>query len=855
MAITDYGPNGLNGTLKNLSSLTANSVVSGIQGTFFSDGSGGNGAAVGDGSGGLPAPIPTLDTNEDLTIEAWVKVQTISNRTNTIAAVNGSWMINVEGDGALYLRTYGFALNTPANSISLNTWYHVAAVVEGGVDAKLYIDGIEKAQSSRTDTSNDRSDVFSIGVRGTNINPIHGEIAELRLWNNLRSQSDIQNNKDSRLIGNETGLIGYWKLDEAAPASETDSAGVVAGNVAAFIGVETATPSSASVITAGFSNPFISFLSVGVIDSAALPVAQTSVLEVSDSVNYSSAFNAWVRASSGSIATQPIAAFSVNKKDAGSITAVYSSVSAGQTKVATVQPAEFTEAAAQAFQIGAFTAAQETAQITQALETSATSQETTKTKENTELTNVIADLFTVSAIRKDVDVSGIVGAFATPRIARQTVLTKAVSQSLVAGNLGLAVEAAGLTQSSFTTLPGLDKVKTVESSGLVAAFAGMLVSPALRVETDAGGFAVSQAAVTSPAETRGGVEQEAVFPATTSVLQSPVASALNVQSEKTSVTVSSVEVSEIAGVTGTPAKGLNPTPVTSVVLVAGVAQRAVPKLDSPAFRQTHNLVAFSLSALPELKATSSNKTYNLTSTEVVLTPEFKLPSVSQFFELLADNYKTAVTVEKTKLYEAHYLIASKIQAAVFAEQNNFSQTHKLVTYNLAAQPANKTAFLYEANSLSTVNVKAKPVFAQAALQQYYGLLAFRVNTQLYFTKANFEQHHNFKANAVTAVFSQKKAVFSARSNLKAQNLTNTSNLKQIKIQQVHRFSKQSLLSNSFSLNSPVVIFFNKVIPVNTTTAYTKTQPLTKVIYTKTQPLTKVIYTKDKFLSLLQVNTG
>jgi len=41
-----------------------------------------------------------------------------------------------------------------------------------------------------------------------------GIITEARIWNVARTQTEIANNKDTRLTGPETGLVGYWPLDD-----------------------------------------------------------------------------------------------------------------------------------------------------------------------------------------------------------------------------------------------------------------------------------------------------------------------------------------------------------------------------------------------------------------------------------------------------------------------------------------------------------------------------------------------------------------------------------------------------------------------------------------------------------------
>jgi hypothetical protein len=62
---------------------------------------------------------------------------------------------------------------------------------------------------------------------GTDILHHHftGSIDELRIWNTVRSQAQIQQNMNFRLIGNEAGLVGYYRFDEGTGATAIDATG------------------------------------------------------------------------------------------------------------------------------------------------------------------------------------------------------------------------------------------------------------------------------------------------------------------------------------------------------------------------------------------------------------------------------------------------------------------------------------------------------------------------------------------------------------------------------------------------------------------------------------------------------
>ena len=62
-----------------------------------------------------------------------------------------------------------------------------------------------------------------IGCNPTNNNCFNGYFEEFRVWNVARSATEIKENTNKPLVGNETGLVGYWKFDEASGTTAVDA--------------------------------------------------------------------------------------------------------------------------------------------------------------------------------------------------------------------------------------------------------------------------------------------------------------------------------------------------------------------------------------------------------------------------------------------------------------------------------------------------------------------------------------------------------------------------------------------------------------------------------------------------------
>lgn len=100
--------------------------------------------------------------------------------------------------------------------ITPNLWTHIAVTYDGA-EVNVYKDGFlietgEKNASPRTGT------LFIGGVDNPNYSAQawSGLIDEVRLWNTVRSEGQIQMDMHQNLTGTEPGLIDYWRFDEGA---------------------------------------------------------------------------------------------------------------------------------------------------------------------------------------------------------------------------------------------------------------------------------------------------------------------------------------------------------------------------------------------------------------------------------------------------------------------------------------------------------------------------------------------------------------------------------------------------------------------------------------------------------------
>ena len=107
-----------------------------------------------------------------------------------------------------------FRTSSPTAVVPAGAWTHVA-VTRNGSTLKIYVNGVL-----------DSTETNYVGPLPTEINsyPVrfgigyafNGSLADVRVWSGERSAKEIRANYRRRLLGTESGLVGYWRMDEQA---------------------------------------------------------------------------------------------------------------------------------------------------------------------------------------------------------------------------------------------------------------------------------------------------------------------------------------------------------------------------------------------------------------------------------------------------------------------------------------------------------------------------------------------------------------------------------------------------------------------------------------------------------------
>ncbi|MDO7136699.1 LamG-like jellyroll fold domain-containing protein [Algibacter lectus] len=177
---------------------------------------------------------PSLQiTGNTITLEAYVKFNTfgsehwLGNIINKAAPTSSGYMLRAGGNGAVnfVVANSGWhELTTPDNTITLDTWFHIAGVYNG-TTSKIYIDGIEIA-STNIAMGNIGNSNFNVNIgrdpQDTN-RGLDASLDEVRIWNIARTAEQINGSKNCELQGTETGLVAYYNFNQGADSSTNTS--------------------------------------------------------------------------------------------------------------------------------------------------------------------------------------------------------------------------------------------------------------------------------------------------------------------------------------------------------------------------------------------------------------------------------------------------------------------------------------------------------------------------------------------------------------------------------------------------------------------------------------------------------
>lgn len=164
----------------------------------------------------------------DFTMEAMIYPENLSATHVLISDWNGSSgsMGLATTNGGVLVAWIGggsFDIQTASGEVTLNEWNHIALVRDGS-NARLYVNGLEKATTTGLNGRLVSSAKQMNLGRQPSGSPFHfdGKMDEVRFWQVARTAQQISDNRDNTLVGDESGLMAYYQFSDG-PGNGTAS--------------------------------------------------------------------------------------------------------------------------------------------------------------------------------------------------------------------------------------------------------------------------------------------------------------------------------------------------------------------------------------------------------------------------------------------------------------------------------------------------------------------------------------------------------------------------------------------------------------------------------------------------------
>ncbi len=173
----------------------------------------------------------SLDLVGTASWEFWMKVDDITDfhvilDKRTTSGVDDAFTIGFNLGGGAIGSNFGievgggFGASIDRDLFVDDTWHHVVIVFDKNATDNFlfYLDGLPRTLETSFDLDADltnSSQELIIG-RGNNATgtTINGSIDEVRIWSDVRTQSEILNSMYTNLVGDESNLVAYYRFNE-----------------------------------------------------------------------------------------------------------------------------------------------------------------------------------------------------------------------------------------------------------------------------------------------------------------------------------------------------------------------------------------------------------------------------------------------------------------------------------------------------------------------------------------------------------------------------------------------------------------------------------------------------------------
>lgn len=160
-----------------------------------------------------------ISFTDDFTCEAWVKLESYTLGAILSRFTTQGFIFGVNANGQLFVQGTSGANTDSATSyqsLPLDKWVHVAATLDmSGAVSTMYINGVSVpvTYTNGAGSALTQAGDLQVGAYNGATSPFDGKIADVRLWSVVRTATQIRDNMNQQLVGNESNLVAYFKLN------------------------------------------------------------------------------------------------------------------------------------------------------------------------------------------------------------------------------------------------------------------------------------------------------------------------------------------------------------------------------------------------------------------------------------------------------------------------------------------------------------------------------------------------------------------------------------------------------------------------------------------------------------------
>jgi hypothetical protein len=174
-------------------------------------------------------------TSANFTLEAWIKPNgTATNEgANTyrgdgllwsdISGNANDFVLAVQGDNLSFWEGSANANLTGNSILTDGNWHHIAVSRQANGPMILYVDGKQDGFASAGSGTLTANPLIHIGANTDSSRYYSGQIDEVRIWNTVRTKTEIEDNMNTSLSASESGLTAYYTFDEISLPVTDDS--------------------------------------------------------------------------------------------------------------------------------------------------------------------------------------------------------------------------------------------------------------------------------------------------------------------------------------------------------------------------------------------------------------------------------------------------------------------------------------------------------------------------------------------------------------------------------------------------------------------------------------------------------